>query len=435
MAGRLDAWLVSAAGKIEAGRKQATTPRQLLKLVGAQRRGSYVVDMIRSRMAQHHLATEPDFATVHADAEIEVVLSGEVSPRQDLMERARERFDEGRPLQLTVRELLHRFGAERRGPWISEHIARALAAFDLQTEPDFRSTYIDGPVRLVRVPAEVQAEVFDGEAVVEHAPPEPSAERGGRKALVVGTLEEARRGENLVRIGAQARLREAVSTMLLRQVSHLPVMRGDRDLKGVLRWKDIGRYLALGGGSLDHEVERVMVRATEVRTSDALMDVVPLVLEHHCVLVVDEQRLISGIITRKDLAKRLHELAQPFFLLSDIETLLRVVIGRGKFTAEELETLAGDPAHPRPVSSVHDLTLGEKKRLLEREEAWSRVGLEIEKRAFLAQLEEVRELRNDVMHFDPDSPTPDDVKSLRHFCRVLQELAAVAEPAPARAES
>jgi hypothetical protein len=40
-------------------------------------------------------------------------------------------------------------------------------------------------------------------------------------------------------------------------------------------------------------------------------------------------------------------------------------------------------------------------------------------------LDQVRDIRNDVMHFDPDGIPPDDLERLREFARFLQRLQSI----------
>ena len=84
---------------------------------------------------------------------------------------------------------------------------------------------------------------------------------------------------------------------------------------------------------------------------------------------------------------------------------------------------AVDPADaPREIERVSDLTFGDYVRLLQKPERWAKLGLSIDGSVFVEQLEKVRAIRNDVMHFDPDGIPPDDMEALRDFARFLQRL-------------
>jgi len=61
--------------------------------------------------------------------------------------------------------------------------------------------------------------------------------------------------------------------------------------------------------------------------------------------------------------------------------------------------------------SVFDLTFGEYIRLLERNDSWSKLGLRIDRKLFIGNLDKVRQIRNDVMHFDPDGIEEEKIRN------------------------
>jgi len=62
------------------------------------------------------------------------------------------------------------------------------------------------------------------------------------------------------------------------------------------------------------------------------------------------------------------------------------------------------------------------KKLLEPEKHWLKLKLEIDRVEFVKRLHEIREIRNDVMHFDPDGLDEGDLKNLRDFAQFLKRL-------------
>lgn len=54
---------------------------------------------------------------------------------------------------------------------------------------------------------------------------------------------------------------------------------------------------------------------------------------------------------------------------------------------------------------------------------WERLSLNIDRGIFIEKLEDIRQIRNDVMHFDADNVAEQDVTKLREFVRLLQNLA------------
>lgn len=65
------------------------------------------------------------------------------------IESAAQRLKQGhRVNRITVRDFLRHFGAERRGAVKVQGIRTILNALDLDTEPDFETAWIDGPLWL-----------------------------------------------------------------------------------------------------------------------------------------------------------------------------------------------------------------------------------------------------------------------------------------------
>ena len=61
-------------------------------------------------------------------------------------------------------------------------------------------------------------------------------------------------------------------------------------------------------------------------------------------------------------------------------------------------------------------------RLFQDHSRWDRLSLKIDRKTFITELNEVRRIRNDVMHFDPDGVGDEDLAFLRRFVTFLQRL-------------
>ncbi len=107
-----------------------------------------------------------------------------------------------------------------------------------------------------------------------------------------------------------------------------------------------------------------------------------------------------------------------------IENQLRQIILRGNFTKEQLRTYCDrkDNKEAENVQSVVDLTLGEYLQLLADPVSWKQLKLLVDRTIFLHQLNRIREIRNDVMHFDPEPISDDELNALRRFMVFLQQL-------------
>ena len=113
--------------------------------------------------------------------------------------------------------------------------------------------------------------------------------------------------------------------------------------------------------------------------------------------------------------------AEPFLLVGEIESHIRRVI-HGQFTREELVGLS-NTSDNQAIDHIADLTFGDYCRLLEDPTRWEKLNLKFERTVFVKLLHEIRCIRNNVMHFNPDGLDPEDVRKLRNASRFFQRLA------------
>ena len=304
------------------------------------------------------------------------------------------------PEQLTVRQLLQRFGYERRGDWIDNHIRNVMEKFGLRADQDFTIAWLDAPISI------------ELDADASGAPRPPRATDPTRR---VGQLDAANRKP--MSVNPDSLLREATTIMQMNGYSRLPVMRNERDVSGMITWESIGARTALG-------LERTHVRecmepAQMIPYDTQLFDAISKVEEHGYVLVQAGDRTIAGIVTATDLARIFGELAGPFLFIGEIEGHLRNLV-LGKFTLEQLRNAAGGE---RPIEGSADLTFGGYKRLIEDKDNWEHLKLRIDRREFIRHLDAVREIRNEIMHFNPDGLDEDKRRTLRTAARFFDQLA------------
>jgi CBS domain-containing protein len=336
-------------------------------------------------------------------------------PPEELKKVAERVWSEGAQ-EHSVRELLSWYGYERRGHYIVSAIRDNLDALKLTTEPDIEYAYLDGPlVFLAGADSEKTANLFEelheeslGVVVTEE--PEDPTQRIGR--LPSANIKP-------VSVSPNATVSEAVTLMLLYDYSQLPVMQGERSLKGVVTWKSIGSMLALNRPCLN--VRDCLEDAVFISSDSSLFSAIPTIVDRGFVLIQDSSNLISGIVTTTDLSLQFRQLAEPFLLLGEIEMHLRR-LSDGKFKKDDLESLKDPGDTSREISNLSDLTFGEHVRLLENPTRWSVLGLNIDRGTFVEHLKEIRDIRNDVMHFDPDGTAPTELEKLRQFVRLLDAL-------------
>jgi len=337
----------------------------------------------------------------------------------------------GRDVQaVTTREFLSWFQAQRRGYWIVREIREELEKAGLQTVPDFEAAYIDAPLELRQVVAASRGKKSaQNQDVLINSPNATDAGADSSDLPKIVTTDPTYRiskldpaNQPVVSVRPDATLAECITILMSRDFSQLPVMTGDREVKGVVSWKTIGSRLALSNGA--SKAQDFMAPHYEIRASASLFDAIPPIISHEYVLVRDGHNRISGIITASDLSQQFMILAEPFLLLAEIENLVRSMIG-DRFKSEELAG-ARDPADAgRQVSGVADLTFGEYIRLLQNPDRWQKLGLAVDRATFCKDLEAIRDIRNDVMHFDPESIVEQQLDKLRNFTNFLKQIQAM----------
>jgi len=337
-------------------------------------------------------------------------------PREQLTTIAGDLSAGREPPIVTVRDFLSWFGAQRRGWSIVASIKDELQRAGLLTDPDFEGEYIDSLIHFK----------LRGTSATASAPQGSAAEVGEAQKFAEQSAEPAYRISKLaaansppVNVAPTSDLQVAITLMMANDYSQLPVMTGERDVKGMISWKSIGSRLALGvsGG----RVAEFMDTYQEIRSDESIFRAIQTIVEHDYVLVRGPTNKIVGIVTASDLSVQFQNLSEPFLLIGEIENQIRQLI-REKISVTEMAQMRDVADSTRQISDVSDLTFGEYVRGLEHPERWSKLGLRVDRSTFCKYLDDVRKIRNDVMHFDPDGIPSEDLKRLRDFATFIHRL-------------
>lgn len=340
------------------------------------------------------------------------------------LKKQREQLEAGDvPPRESVRTVLRWFGAQRRSYYVVKNIREALAALKLTTDPDFESAFIDEPISIVRTDNPSSARELPSKSPEQPPAKEPqlvgeSTPIGSDPAYRIGKLPSANRTPTWVH--PSATLQEAITTMVIHDYSQLPVMTRPTDVLGMITWASIGKALYFGKETPC--VGSCMLPAHEIPIATSLFAAIPVIVQHEYVLVRNAKKVITGIVTTADLSLQFRTLSEPFLLLGEAENHLRAAIDKG-FTREQIIAARAPDASGRPVGSAADLGFGEYKRLLEDPANWELLRLKLDRRQFIAMLESVRVIRNNVMHFDPDGIAENDLQTLRQFASLVRDLA------------
>ena len=274
-------------------------------------------------------------------------------PSKEFLALAKE-AKSGKPQTLTVRALLRHFGQERRGAEVSRFIRYKLRYLGVETAPRFEEMHIDGAVQLIpRVkrapgrPRKIGATLSGSSEILgtltaapAKRPPvvievddDDTEDEARRPYLTIGLLASANRKPHAVR--SNEALEKAITLMLMHNISHVPVMSGERNVEGIITWRTIGRVKAANkpcstaGECMDSGVQ-------VLPQSASLFDAVRDIVRHGVVLVQARDKTICGIVTAKDIAEQFVALSEPFLFLEQIENHLRSLLQKAKLKSEEL---------------------------------------------------------------------------------------------------
>ena len=308
------------------------------------------------------------------------------------------------PVRLTVRELIAHFGYSRRKDSVVSHIRNSLERFNLVTDQDFVVGWIDSTITIQLDPEAQNA-------------PQPLAVSDPTHRI--GSLDAA--NNKPMGVPPDRPLFAATTIMQLHDFSQLPVMSSEHTVSGIVSWNSIGARLAIGRECT--YVRDCMDPHVEVSVTTPLFEAIATIAEHGYVLIRGQDHRITGIVTATDLSLQFMQLAGPFLFVGEIEGHLRHLI-HGKFTLEQLREASVSEESVK-IEGSGDLTLGGYCRLLENKENWDSLNLNVDRVEFVKHLDEVRRIRNDVMHFNPDGLSEEETKKLRDIARFFENLVRI----------
>jgi hypothetical protein len=339
---------------------------------------------------------------------------------RNLLEMRRE-AESGSPRQMTVRELLALWGARGRDSTLIGTIRTDLENHGLVTSPDFSAVTLDD-----RILIDLGDSVENSEAPRRRAEAQNESEDTSRpndrvrreRGLTVGNLPSASRG--ILSITLNSTFEHAITKMLMYDYSQLAVMTGERRVHGAITWRSIAKARHQDA---EAQLSAAITPVIEVPFDHDLIDVLPLLARDGFVFVRGPQQTISGIVTASDVMFSYGEMTSPFFLIGEIDQMLRWIL-EGAVDIPQILALC-DPEGTRGIAGFAQLSMGDYQRVLENPDAWNALGWPLDRKVFIERLQEIRLVRNSIMHFNGD-PLPDDVLSLlKNFLVVLREYSVV----------
>ncbi|MFZ4158824.1 helix-turn-helix domain-containing protein [Streptomyces griseoincarnatus] len=333
---------------------------------------------------------------------------------------------------VSVQEILDLFQVRVRDHKTVHRISQALTDAGLTTLPDFavcglRSTVDVVPLAAVpaqRTPPEPEGEADEAdEALPSHALPQ---------RLLLGDIPSARHG--LMSVGPGTPLSQATFLMRTKGFSQIPVTTGMAQVHGVVTWGSVAKMYEAGKkATLDNAMEVDSLPVFDSRQE--FFAVLPSIREHGYLLVRGDDGCFSGIVTAADVTERFEGAARPFFIVGEIESLLRRCLGAALDT-EAIKAVQTNKKPEQRTGQVSDLMFGDYLRLLDGDQTkqsfaeradrnWEALKWpNMPREQFVGLLKRVKDIRNRIAHFD-EKPLPQEmIDELTTFAKVLRAFAS-----------
>ena len=313
---------------------------------------------------------------------------------------------------MTTRQFLnYYFNSQRRGKHVVAGIRNWMDSHNIRTNPDFEGAFIDGEISVETEVSVTGSATVSADAQQDEIPGVGASHDWQDATIRIRVLPAANRTPESV--SPNDPINRATYLMLQRDFSQLPVMEGNYTVKGVISWRSIGSTLALGGSC--PRVSDCMEEAREISIDTPLMEAMRDITVHGYVLV-KENNAVKGIVTATDVGNQFVQLAGPFLTIGEIEGHLRYLVNE-RFGIEDINR-----ALDANIAGVADMDFGDYCRLLENPSHWGNLNLNIDRQEFIRDLNAVREIRNDVMHFDPEGLSPEQTEALERTARFFRTL-------------
>jgi CBS domain-containing protein len=304
-------------------------------------------------------------------------------------------------------------GVARRGWRVIQEINDLLDDYEVICEPEFGSAWLYGEIEIKPKP-----KLSAGKAE-NSSDWDPTPRLSLLKAANLREVKESGEGGGLISVKRDSTVIAATTLMIMHDYSQLPIMNNARDVDGIISWRSIGRALALGKDCnivTDCKEDVVILEYDEL-----LFNAVKVVLEKEVILVRQKDDTISGIVTATDIGEQFISMAEPFLIIEQIENHIRKMLDN-KFALEDLTFSAGQEEKPKDIKSLTDLTFGQYVKLVEDPKKFEKLKMNVDRAVLAKQLEEVRKIRNEVMHFATDGITPQNLELLRQTLNFLHTV-------------
>lgn len=319
--------------------------------------------------------------------------------KEEFLEIVKEIKENDKEFEITPRELLNYLYCEKRTSGNVAYVNRFLDENQLETEPNYVNGWIDGAIILKH---KKKATTKNGIDPIQRVKLLPSS------------------NNEPISVTRDSKLKEAITLMMMHNYSQLPVMGSPRNIVGYVSWETIGCALANGNVSEDIK-EYICTDITLLSYETPLLEAISIVIEKEFALVQKSDKSICGIVTIADISMQFFSATEPFILLEQIENHIRQLLDK-KFLVEDIKEFCKIEGIERNIEYIDDLTFGDYIRILSDPKNWEKLNVALERTHFISQLEKIRIIRNDVMHFDPEGITEGQRSDLVKMAKFLMQL-------------
>ncbi|PSM41351.1 hypothetical protein C6Y14_21465 [Streptomyces dioscori] len=329
-----------------------------------------------------------------------------------------------------VQDILDLFQVRVRDHRSVHQISQALTDVGLTTLPDFavcgQRSNVD-VLPLASVPAQAAPAEAEEDETEEALPSAALPQR-----LLLGDIPSARRG--LLSVGPGTSLPQTTFLMRTEGVAQVPVTTGMAQIHGVVTWGSVAKMYEAGKQpTLDNAMEKDSFPVTDTRQE--FFSSLPLIREHGYLLVRGDDGCLSGMVTAADVTDRFEGAARPFFIVGEIESLLRRCLGAA-LDEETIKAVQTNKRAEHRTGQVSDLMFGDYLRLLDGDQTKTSLAQSADanwaalkwpsmpREQFIGRLKRVKDIRNRIAHFD-EKPLPQELlDELTTFANLLRAFVA-----------
>jgi restriction system protein len=321
--------------------------------------------------------------------------------------------------QLSPRDLIGLWGYMRRTSICIYTVDSWLAEADLVVEPHFTAVQLDDLITVTNAP-EAESAPETGEALQFAVPPMPGNNSQGILSWRIGSLPLPKK---IATVTAQQSVQAAIELMVENDYSQLPVVDEYGRLKGVITWEEIAQAQFKRRPRLVADVTQRTVDTC--RETDELLPLIDDIYKKGTtfLVVIDDENVVTGILTTADLSNELRNRAEPFIQLEEIERRLRRLVS--VLSVEDLRGIypAGNKKAEK-IESAADLSIGNYRYLIDDDSRWERLDWPYSRSDMVTRLKNVADYRNSMAHWDVDAPEPDsaEAKNVMGLLRLLRAI-------------